>query len=56
VIIGDFDQSQSNLKKEKSVLGNITKNSSYDQGFIRINLDNFGFKGDNANKQISLLS
>jgi macrolide transport system ATP-binding/permease protein len=56
VAIGYFDQNQSILQKEKSILENIRESSSYDQGFIRINLDNFGFKGDDVYKLVSSLS
>ncbi len=56
VTIGYLDQNQSILKKEKSVLDNIRESSSYDQGFIRINLDNFGFNGDDVYKLVSSLS
>jgi macrolide transport system ATP-binding/permease protein len=56
VTIGYFDQSQKILQKEKSILENVTENSSYDQGFVRINLDNFGFKGDTVYKTVSSLS
>ena len=56
VAIGYFDQNQSTLQKEKSILENIRESSSYDQGFIRINLDNFGFKGDDVHKLVSSLS
>ena len=56
VTIGYFDQNQSILKKEKSILENVRENCSYDQGFVRINLDNFGFKGDDVYKLVSTLS
>jgi len=56
VTIGYFDQSQKILQKEKSILENVTENCSYDQGFVRINLDNFGFKGDTVYKTVSALS
>ena len=56
VIIGYFDQNQSLLKKEKSILENVRENCSYDQSFVRINLDNFGFKGEDVNKLVSSLS
>ncbi|SFD24800.1 ABC-F type ribosomal protection protein CplR [Clostridium uliginosum] len=56
VTIGYFDQSQSILQKEKSILENVRENCSYDQGFVRINLDNFGFKGDEVYKLVSSLS
>jgi len=56
VAIGYFDQNQSILQKEKSILKNIRESSSYGQGFIRINLDNFGFKGDDVYKLVSSLS
>lgn len=56
VKIGYFDQNQDILQKEKSILQNISENCSFDQGFIRINLDNFGFKGDEVYKLVSSLS
>ena len=56
VTIGYFDQNQSILQKEKSILENVRENCSYDQGFVRINLDNFGFKGDDVYKLVSSLS
>jgi len=56
VIIGYFDQNQSILQKEKSILENVRENCSYDQSFVRINLDNFGFKGEDVNKLVSSLS
>lgn len=56
VTIGYFDQSQKILQKEKSILENVTENCSYDQGFVRINLDNFGFKGDTVYKTVGSLS
>lgn len=56
VTIGYFDQNQSILQREKSILENVMESSSYDQGFIRINLDNFGFKGDAVYKLVSSLS
>ena len=56
VTIGYFDQSQKILQKEKSILENVMENCSYDQGFVRINLDNFGFKGDTVYKTVSSLS
>lgn len=56
VTIGYFDQNQSILQKEKSILENVMESSSYDQSFIRINLDNFGFKGDSVYKLVCALS
>ncbi len=56
VIVGYFDQNQSILQKEKSILENVRENCSYDQSFVRINLDNFGFKGEDVNKLVSSLS
>lgn len=56
VTIGYFDQNQSILQREKSILENVIESSSYDQGFIRINLDNFGFKGDTVYKIVGSLS
>lgn len=56
VTIGYFDQNQNILQREKSILENVMESSSYDQGFIRINLDNFGFKGDIVYKIVGSLS
>ncbi|WP_297429484.1 ABC-F type ribosomal protection protein CplR [Clostridium sp.] len=56
VTIGYFDQNQSILIKEKSILENISEGCAFNQGFIRINLDNFGFKGDDVYKLVSSLS
>lgn len=56
VRIGYFDQEQKILNENKSLLENIKESSSYDEGFIRINLDGFGFKGDSVFKKVSILS
>ncbi|MBB6714971.1 ABC-F type ribosomal protection protein CplR [Clostridium gasigenes] len=56
VVIGYFDQNQSILKDNKTILENIMEDSSYDQSFIRINLDGFGFKGDTVLKMVNSLS
>ncbi|WP_252235971.1 ABC-F type ribosomal protection protein CplR [Clostridium sp. CH2] len=56
ISIGYFDQSQDILHANKSILDNIKLNSSYDETFIRINLDGFGFKGDSVYKNVSTLS
>lgn len=56
VSIGYFDQSQKILKDEKSILENVTENSSFAQSFIRTNLDNFGFKGEEVYKLVGTLS
>lgn len=56
VVIGYFDQNQSVLKDNKTILENIMEDSSYDQSFIRINLDGFGFKGDTVLKMVNSLS
>ncbi|NFT83736.1 ABC-F type ribosomal protection protein [Clostridium botulinum] len=56
ISIGYFDQSQDILHANKSILDNIKLNSAYDETFIRINLDGFGFKGDSVYKNISTLS
>ncbi|WP_238917378.1 ABC-F type ribosomal protection protein CplR [Clostridium sp. YIM B02555] len=55
-LIGYFDQDQNILEEGKSILENVSKTSSFNQGFIRINLDNFGFKGDDVFKKVSSLS
>ncbi len=56
ISIGYFDQNQDILYANKSILDNIKLNSSYDETFIRINLDGFGFKGDSVYKNVSTLS
>ncbi|NFG24979.1 ABC-F type ribosomal protection protein [Clostridium botulinum] len=56
ISIGYFDQSQDILHANKSILDNIKLNSSYDETFIRTNLDGFGFKGDSLYKNVSTLS
>ncbi|MEG2936419.1 MAG: ABC-F family ATP-binding cassette domain-containing protein, partial [Clostridium sp.] len=56
VVVGYFDQSQDILKEDKSILENIMEESAYDQSFIRINLDGFGFKGDTVHKKVVALS
>ncbi len=53
VKVGYFDQNQSLLDEEKSVLYNTKVNSSFDESFIRINLSLFGFKGDDVYKSKS---
>lgn len=55
-LIGYFDQDQNILEEGKSILENVSKTSSFNQSFIRINLDNFGFKGDDVFKKVSSLS
>ncbi|MFN1908859.1 ATP-binding cassette domain-containing protein [Clostridioides difficile] len=56
VKVGCFDQNQSLLDEEKSVLYNTKVNSSFDESFIRINLSLFGFKGDDVYKKVKVLS
>lgn len=56
VKIGYFDQSQDTLLDEKSILENIKSSSSFDETFIRINLNLFGFKGDDVYKKVGVLS
>lgn len=56
VSIGYFDQELKILKEEKSILDNIKEDSSFDESFIRINLDGFGFKGDTVYKKVETLS
>ena len=56
VKIGYFDQSQDTLDGQKSILDNIKRDSSFDDTFIRINLNLFGFKGDDVYKKVSVLS
>ena len=56
VIFGFLDQEQDILNKDKTILENIQVNSSYQESFIRINLDGFGFKGDTVYKKVSTLS
>ena len=56
IVIGYFDQEQQVLDINKSILENIMMNSSYDEGFIRTNLSNFGFKKEEVYKKVSFLS
>ncbi|MGL4372222.1 MAG: ABC-F type ribosomal protection protein CplR [Turicibacter sp.] len=56
VKIGYFDQSQHILDHEKSILDNIKASSSFNETFIRINLNLFGFKGDEVYKKVKVLS
>ncbi|MFL8674456.1 ABC-F type ribosomal protection protein CplR [Clostridioides sp. GD02404] len=56
VNIGYFDQHQNILDEENSVLYNVKVNSSFDESFIRINLNLFGFNGDDVYKKIKVLS
>ncbi|MGG7098710.1 ABC-F type ribosomal protection protein CplR [Clostridium sardiniense] len=56
VVIGYFDQSQHILNDNESILKNILRDCSYDESFVRTNLNGFGFKGDDVFKQVSLLS
>ncbi|MGG7179350.1 ABC-F type ribosomal protection protein CplR [Clostridium paraputrificum] len=56
ISIGYFDQEQDILDKDKSILDNMKETSSYEESFIRISLDGFGFKGDTVFKKISVLS
>ncbi|MBC6003420.1 ABC-F family ATP-binding cassette domain-containing protein [Paeniclostridium sp. NSJ-45] len=56
VKIGYFSQSQDTLNMNKSILDNIKEVSSFDETFIRINLNLFGFKGDEVYKKVGVLS
>lgn len=56
VVLGYFDQSQDILNDDESILKNILRDCSYDEGFIRTNLDGFGFKEDDVFKKVSSLS
>lgn len=56
ISIGYFDQNQSILDEEKSILENIREECYYDESFIRINLGEFGFKGDTVHKIVGNLS
>ncbi|GAA0714584.1 ABC-F type ribosomal protection protein [Paraclostridium ghonii] len=56
VKIGYFAQNQENLNQDKSILDNIKESSSFDETFIRINLNLFGFKGDDVYKNVRVLS
>lgn len=56
VRIGYFDQGQSILDDNKSILENIKEDSSYDETFIRINLNEFGFKDKSVYKKVGDLS
>ncbi|MEQ8197120.1 MAG: ABC-F type ribosomal protection protein CplR [Clostridiaceae bacterium] len=55
-VIGYFDQSQDVLEDEKTILENIKGSCSYDDSFIRINLNGFGFNGDDVFKKVNILS
>lgn len=54
--IGHFSQNQNDLVDEKSILDNIKISSSFDETFIRINLNLFGFNSNDIYKNISTLS
>ena len=56
ISIGYFDQSQDILNNSQTILENVRKDSSYEESFIRINLDGFGFKGDDVYKKVLALS
>lgn len=56
VRIGYFDQGQSILDDNKSILENIKEDSYYDETFIRINLNEFGFKDKSVYKKVGDLS
>lgn len=56
VVFGFLDQEQNILNVDKTILENIKVSSSYQESFIRINLDGFGFKGDTVYKKVSTLS
>nr|WP_312983223.1 ABC-F type ribosomal protection protein CplR [Clostridioides sp.] len=56
VVIGFFDQEQKILDERKSILENIKSKSSYDETFIRINLNLFGFSKDDIYKKVEKLS
>jgi macrolide transport system ATP-binding/permease protein len=55
-IIGYFDQEQKILDEDKSILDNIKYKSSFDETFIRINLNLFGFSKDDIYKKAGVLS
>ncbi|SHK25462.1 macrolide transport system ATP-binding/permease protein [Clostridium cavendishii DSM 21758] len=55
-VIGYFDQSQTILDENKSILENVRENCSFTESFVRIKLDGFGFKGDTVFKFVSKLS
>lgn len=56
VIVGYFDQEQKVLDEDLSILDNIKLNSSFNETFIRINLNLFGFNGDDVYKKVGVLS
>lgn len=56
VKVGYFSQNQDTLNNEKSILDNIKEVSSFDETFIRINLNLFGFKGNDVYKKVKVLS
>ncbi|NLK94575.1 MAG: ABC-F type ribosomal protection protein [Clostridiales bacterium] len=56
VKIGYFDQDRNTLESNKNILENVKAESSFNESFIRINLDGFGFRGDDVYKKVSVLS
>jgi macrolide transport system ATP-binding/permease protein len=56
VVIGYFDQEQRTLDDDKSIIENIKLKSSFDETFIRINLNLFGFSQDDIYKKVGVLS
>ncbi|MDS0525273.1 ABC-F type ribosomal protection protein [Clostridium sp. SHJSY1] len=56
VKVGYFAQNQDTLDSEKSILDNIKNTSSFDETFIRINLNLFGFSGEDVYKKVEVLS
>lgn len=56
LVIGYFDQQQDILDKSKSILENLLYDSSYEESFIRIKLDRFGFDKDDVYKKVDVIS
>lgn len=56
VVIGYFDQAQDILEDDKTILESIKDSCSYDESFIRNNLNGLGFKGDDVFKKVNTLS
>lgn len=56
LVIGYFDQTQGILDENKTIIENIKEESSYNENFIRINLNRFGFNREEVLKKVSVLS
>lgn len=56
LVIGYFDQGQDILDESETIIENIKKDSSYNENFIRINLNRFGFSRNDVTKKVEVLS